>query len=590
MPGRPHPTPFSSEKPYSSESPFSSVTDHPDEQSPDYFQQVVGKELPRHLNTITRRWASLILVAVSGAFASGPFASWPTLEPLLISEGVWAGPHQTSNLSSVYSIAMGVSMISTLIAGMFYDVIGARSIGVYGALGTSICLILMAMAIKIPSLNNLLWFAYPAVNVFGMANSMDAYAWLWLLPDDQNTVSALVGAIQCLSDSFCLIAVFLHTYYGLQLPIYFLMTALFSLVAGVIALVIIPSHEDMRQIADAVIRHQDITNASNSRGYGAINSTMPTPQVTPFDRQMTPFESNKSAEDRNWWDTLSKAYSALYDICILYSKVHPRISVLFFLYQMFQYMFAVYPILEMYPLYKDLMGRAGAVELVNIFGGTYACIGALCLLVSGRIVDRIGMSHAIGWLNVAILANSVLYMVPTIPAEVAAQVVLAVISNIWYVFVPRFCMAYGPPELFGTLMGIDGAFLGVGQIWLTRFGTWACSAIMLYLYRGHAQPAMPYLMTINLWAFCSIVTSFLLLGWWWYHPLPRSGATTMAHVRNACADSASDGETLLLTSDLTKDHYQATNPEQLGSTASNPAHQGRTAFASTCCGGCLQII
>jgi hypothetical protein len=568
-------------------SPFSSEYDANRALFQDDFQQIVGKELPSHLRTKTRRWASLLLVAVSGAFASGPFASWPTLEPLLIAEGVWAGPDQLANLTSVYSLAMGVAMMSLLLAGIFYDVIGARGIGAGGAFGTSVCLVAMALAIKIPSLNNLLWIAYPAANIFGWANSMDTYAWLWLLPEDQNTVAAVAGAIQCLSDSFCLVAVFMHDYLGFQLPVYFCFTACLSLVAGFVALALVPSREEMQQITNAVIRNQGGAETSSNQGYGSTASDGFERQVTPFQRQVTPFDGEIKSGAASWADTFSKAWTAICDTFILYGKVHPTLSVLFFVQEMAQYMFTVYPSFEMYPLYKGLLGSSKAVELVNIYGGTYACIGAACLLLSGRIVDRIGMVRAICCLNVLVIVNAILYAVPTFWSQVVAQVVLAWVINVWYVFIPRFCMAYGPPELFGTMYGVISGLLGLGQIVLTPVGTWACSAIMLHFFHGYTSPATPILVTIDLWCFLTVVATLVLMLWWWYYPLPADGSTTMDHVRKAYSDpDGAGGEALLLTG-VTKEFYSEVVSKSINAEQQQQHQQrGRNSRPTTCC-GCL---
>merc|ERR1719148_454176 len=94
---------------------------------PEDFFSKRGVELPSHLSTITGRWKSLLLVVVMSAFASGPLQSWQTLEPIMISAGVWAGPHQEMKLTAVYSIAVGVAMMSQVLAGTVYDAVGPRA-------------------------------------------------------------------------------------------------------------------------------------------------------------------------------------------------------------------------------------------------------------------------------------------------------------------------------------------------------------------------------------------------------------------------------------------------------------------------------
>lgn len=499
--------------------------------SEDAFQKM-GIELPSHLNTYTRRWASLLLIAGSGAFASGPFAAWPTLEPLLIAEGVWAGPNQSANLASVYSIATGLAMISSLISGILYDAIGPRALGALSAFAVVFCLFGMAVAIKIPSLNNLLWIAYPAANVFGYANSWDVSAWFWLLPEDQNTVAAFIGAIQCLSDSFCLVAVFLHDSYGLQLPFYFILIGFLSMIAGGLALVYIPSHQEMKRIAQAVAIYQAAPKTPDS-SYGATS-----------DYQIhVPLPDSNDPDEQS---VFSKSWAAVKDTCNLYRKVHPGISCLFFVWSMTQYMFVMYPMFEMYPLYVDLVGTMKAISLVNIFGGLYACIGAACLMVFGRIVDKLGMVLCVALLNLPTVVNAILYTVPKFNVQVAAQVLLTFLANVWYVFQPRFCLAYGPPELFGTMYGLLACLLGVGQIVLTRFDNLVGKLISQYLVPGHGDAAFSYTATIDMWCIFNLLASVALLCWWWYYPLPENGSTTLLHVKDADIDSDTAGETLSL--------------------------------------------
>jgi len=485
-----------------------------------------GIEMPSHLNTYSKRWASMLLVAITGAFSAGPFASWPTLEPLLIDQGVWAGPDQKANLSSVFSIATGVSLVGMFFAGVMYDAIGPRLTGVIGAWGAALSLLLLAVGVQVPSLNWLLWIAYPAANVFGYMNHYDVFAWLWLLPDDQSTVAALTGAIQCLSDSFCLLAVLLHHLLGVQMSTYFLFTAVFSTVAGFIALAYVPGRKETSEYAAAIMSYQAAQAAAKatSQGYGATDD---------FFDDDTPFQRQISEDVSSSWVAIEESGKALKNTCILFAKVHPTIMSLMAFYFMATYMFNVYPLFEMYPFYTDLVGKAKAVELVDIFGGLYAVIGAACILAFGVIVDRIGLHKAIVYVSVLTLANGICYAIPRVDVQVAGQVLLAFTSNTWYVTLPRVAIAYGPPELFGTISGVFCIFLGFGQIILTRVGAWACEAIVLVVHPIHPPPVLFFLATIELWCFLGLSSMAFVSIYWLYYPVPRAGETTMAHVRFA---------------------------------------------------------
>jgi len=529
----------------------------------DIFEEA-GIKLPSHLSTYSRRWASLLLVAISGAFASGPIASWPTLEPLLISEGVWAGPNQQTNLTFVFSIASGLSMVAIFGAGILYDAVGPRMVGAFGAFGVVISLIAMAIAIKIPSLNNLLWVAYPAASAFGFANSMDAWAWLWLLPDDQSTVSSVAGSIQIFSDSFCLLAVLLNHYYGLELPVYFGLTAVLSAIAGVIALVVIPSRDELLKISHGVISYRASLDAASQAD----------------DAEMDTSENilESTADESPVWDAFSKAGSSVKNTLILYTKVHPGIMSLYWGYSMLLFMFLVYPVFEMYPLYRGLVGTAKAVDLVDIFGGIYACIGAGSLLVFGRIVDKFGMAPSIAFVNIPVIICAYLYSVPSIPAQVAAQVLLSFMSNVWYVFAPRFVTAYGPPELFGTVFGLFAGALGLGQVILTKLGTYVSKSLVQTFSNMHVQVqhTTVYLLTIDSWCSLSVLASCSVLMYWWYYPMPAAGTTTMAHVRDAWSGGGRPaGEGLLADNQVKKP------------TLSQKILQKRASYGACC--SCFQI-
>jgi len=426
-------------------------------------------------------------------------------------------------LAAVFSIATGLSLLGMFGAGVLYDAIGPRVVGAIGAFGAAFSLILIALAVKVQSLNNLLWIAYPAATIFGYTNLYDVFAWLWLLPDDQSTVAAMSGAIQCLSDSFCLLAVFLHDSYGIQLPTYFLFTALFSTAAGFIALAFVPGRKENMRIAAAVIAYQAAAEDS-SQSYGSIDDEHDS--NPPMQRQISPDISSA-------WDAFDNSLGSVKDACILYTKVHPTIMLLFSFFSMMQYMFSVYPLFNMYLLYTDLVGHAKAVELVNIFGGLYAVMGAACVLTFGAVVDRIGLYKAVAWLGVPTVINCICFSVPRVDVQVIAQVLLSLIANTWFVILPRFCISYGPPQLFGSLQGIFCVILGLGQIILTRVGTWACWSVVMLVHPVNPPPVLHFLLTIDLWCFGTMVGTVSLCWYWWYYPFPKTSQTTMADVHNA---------------------------------------------------------
>lgn len=497
---------------------------------PDVFEKN-GVELPAHLSTYSRRWASLVIVAATGSFASGPLVSWPTLEPLLVGEGVWDGPDQQANLAFVYSIAVGASLVASLIAGTLLDAIGPRSLGVWASVATSLCLVLMGLAIREKSLNNMLWIVYPAANLLGHASRWDGYAWLWLLPEDQGTVASVVGAFECLSDSLSLVAVFLNRQYGFRLPYYFfLMAALTICVTAVVAMILVPSQQEMKRIAKAT----SALRPSSQLHYGST--------VLSDARQV---EAGDSEDDSRLSNALEKSWSAIMASCTLYSKVHPTVFTLWVCYGLSQVMFFATALFHMYPLYQGLLGSARATSLVNIFGGLYAFIGASCCLLFGKLVDSFGFVWSVAFVNIPTLANSVLYWVPIEAAQVVAQVFLAFLANVWSVLIPRFCIAYGPPELFGTMAGILYLIAGIGEVGLTWLSDWVWRVVAPRIRLDHGEPVSEYLGIADTWCAFAVIANILLLFWWMHYPFPAAWSTTMTHVKNASMNHMRSDEQLV---------------------------------------------
>ena len=150
--------------------------------------EMAADDLPCHLRTRARRWASLVALCVLSSLASGPIASWPTLEPILIAEGVFAGPRQKQSLNQVYSIAVGLAAVACVPAGILFDRLGPRFVGVFGALMTALSMVGVVVALRVPSLNWLLFVAFPSATLFGYMNLWCCYAYLWPVVILQSTV------------------------------------------------------------------------------------------------------------------------------------------------------------------------------------------------------------------------------------------------------------------------------------------------------------------------------------------------------------------------------------------------------------------
>mmetsp|Transcript_29565 Transcript_29565/g.47591 ORF Transcript_29565/g.47591 Transcript_29565/m.47591 type:complete len:579 (+) Transcript_29565:71-1807(+) len=485
----------------------------------DVLQQS-GVHLPDHLSTKTSRWISLLTIAISGSFASGPIASWPTLEPILIKEGVFAGPTQQNDLTTLYSFATCVALIAIFIGGIAFDVLGPKAVAVGGAFGAAACLLLMGAAIKIQSLNYLLWFAYPLASLFGFVQSLGSLSWLWLLPDDQNTVNACVGAIQAVSDAFVLVAVFMNSEYGLRLPVYFFLVACLSCLAGLISWAMVPSRQLHRQVSAVVVSYQCL-EATNDRDYGAIAE----------------LHAQTVSQEDSYWNALYESGSVVKHACYCCARVHPVPTSLFAVYIVFWYMNVATFTFDMYPFYEAFVGKVDAVRLVDIWGILFAFIGAISLFLFGRFVDYAGFVMAFAFAQIPVAAANCLLHFPNMNTQIAAQVLYAFLQNTWSVVIPRFCLSYAPPELIGTLFGLASTAMGVGQIVMTSLSKKVISIVVTHMAQhGYVKPALSYFLAFDFWASLSLVSSLALLVYWCNYPPPQPGSTTMVDILSASTD------------------------------------------------------
>lgn len=131
--------------------------------------------MPWYASTVARRWTSLGVIGAVMCVASGPIASWPTLEPLIISDGAFASRGrevQQELLSECYSVALFVQMATYFVAGLFFDLAGPMAIGVGGALVASVGLGLFAVALMVPGADALIFVGYPMAAAGGSACSI----------------------------------------------------------------------------------------------------------------------------------------------------------------------------------------------------------------------------------------------------------------------------------------------------------------------------------------------------------------------------------------------------------------------------------
>ena len=202
-------------------------------------------DTPWMYSTRSRTWRSMLVVISASALASGPVASWPTLEPLVREAGVFKNAEDPkTNFDICYAVSMCFLFASSLPSGILMDKCGGRACGVVGALMASVGLLLMGAATTFPAQWDwLMFYGYPMATAGGMINSFCMYTFIWLLPDRANLVTGIAGGIASLSDTCALLAVWLHDIYGVPIAWFFFGLSVLALAAAVVSQLVVPSLE-----------------------------------------------------------------------------------------------------------------------------------------------------------------------------------------------------------------------------------------------------------------------------------------------------------------------------------------------------------
>ena len=454
--------------------------------------------LPAHLASARGRWAALILTTAACAIASGPVASWPTLEPMLLDAGVWESAGDAAahaNLDAVYGASVAVQLGSSLPAGWIFDRYGGRVAALGGALLAATGLLLMGAATCFPaSWSWLLWLGYPTAMLGGQINSYGLFSFLWLLPDDQNLISSMVGGATALSDMLALVAVGLNACCGLFVGHFFVLLALLSVCSGAFSFAVCPTHAVCLKLASSVLAEAG-TPAHGEREDAADDA-----------------QGSGNGDDR--W--CGKEIDSVRSSWVL-MKRHSGANSLLIVFSILYVMAMIYPNEQMFYYYKGLFAsKDTAVELVNVYAFMYGAAGFVCSLGGGKLCDYLGLekfTQAAVW---SVVVFAVIIPVRSVPVQVLAQVVMVVGMQLYMIIVNRFAMLYAPPELFGTFGGVQFCFVSVG----TLVGMMGVSAVLDGIASASAiKYQIPYVaLSIG-----SATVGFVLVHFWRQHPPPRVG-------------------------------------------------------------------
>eukprot|EP00949_MAST-11_sp_MAST-11-sp1_P001836 g1836.t1 len=483
-----------------------------------------GIRMPCHLKTRFRRWMSLFFVIICTTIPSGPLASFPTLEPILIKMGVFAGPDQKQLLSQVFSIASGLATISFFFSGVLYDNVGPRAITVGSCIAVAICMFLMHICILYEQLNSLLFVVYPLLTLFGSMTLFGAYSFLWLLPGAQNTVNALAISVQALSDSLVIVIVLLYKNYGVSLGVSFQTLAALSLASAAATYFVLPSKEEHLRNANAILQYQAKLEGGIEHGEVALQA---------------PIDGHEASKEEGGADEVDEADAVAAQSCwrkqvdqVRYSlrlifRVRPLTHTIWMIHAILFYLFIMYPLIVQYPFYFAMFGKNGAEYLVNIYALIYGVFGAVSLFVLGRIVDWLGVAKSQIFACVVGIALIVCIMQRSVGAQVAAQGLQTLLINVVILIITRVCMLYGAVEIFGTYTGILCSLLGIAQMLFTPLIP-ALASIVYPHSNEHLQRYLVSFSTLG-WA---MVASGAVLGWYWKkNPPPAAGSVTLDDIK-----------------------------------------------------------
>mmetsp|Transcript_32345 Transcript_32345/g.81495 ORF Transcript_32345/g.81495 Transcript_32345/m.81495 type:complete len:528 (+) Transcript_32345:116-1699(+) len=390
---------------------------------------------PKHLRTTKKRWIALVVVCCACALSSGPVGAWPTLEPLFIKCGLFKGPNQSESLNAVYSLATACQLGGSLPAGFLYDRIGGQKCSLYGGLFTGLGLLIMSMACFYPEqLSWAMFVGYPLSQFAGQINTYGVFVFIWLLPSHQNLVASTAGGVQSLSDLLALLAVAVSGCCGLFIGSFLFILSILSCISGVVCFYQVPDQQTMMEFAavslgDEAAENMGITNQSNDGDGKCCAGEL---------------ESVK----RSW--ELMKQYRVANGLLLAFSTAY-CLSILG-------------PVQQMLFYYEALFGKGSkqSVELVNAWAVLYGTGGFVCAILGGTMCDRLGLKAFT--LVVAACSALVAAFLPVADfgAQVLVQVVLTIGLSLYTIIVNRFAMLYAPPDLFGTLGGVQFTIISVG--------------------------------------------------------------------------------------------------------------------------------
>ena len=468
-----------------------------------------------YLRTTSRKWASVVVVAVVSSFAQIPAMAWQTLQPLMLDDGAFQCGTGTrtfamEQLDSIFNVGLGLSAAASLPAGLLFDVIGPRHLATLAALASMVGYLVLALALQYPcSSPGVVWISLFSF-VAAPAQALAANAYLYILPENAFAVSAITNSSFVLAQAMGLVGAVLQAT-GLTSHGFFYIMSGVTGVALLVFYTLLPSHDDF-----SALQAEELAKQSGAKAGG--------PPEKP---------------ERSLTRAIAHVRTSLYDAGTLVCR-SPSFGaggVILVIHVFALYMQQTFFIIEQFHYYEDLFDEATADHLVNLYAFIFATTGVPICLLYGAIGDNAPMWAAVlSWDAMAALfcATTIL---PQLWAQYVGMIALTLLTNVYFLAAPPFVMCYSPPELFGTLFGALMSLMGLLQIGLVTLEDTVSDAFM----PREDQEDQRVVGKLVFWTVLILVASVGNMCVWRRSPPPERGSVTLASIRALQQDDSVKG-------------------------------------------------
>eukprot|EP00039_Didymoeca_costata_P021258 m.343939 g.343939 ORF g.343939 m.343939 type:complete len:482 (-) comp23587_c0_seq1:231-1676(-) len=436
---------------------------------------------PFFFRTTTRRLLSMCLLFLLLIIASGPVLAFLSLEQLFVKYNVLL-PTNTSHasqataLSDIYNIGLGVGLSAFFFLGPLYDWLGAKWFGPVGALLGGVGLIGMWAAVHFKQYNYLLYYAYPIAVTGSFTNGMALYGYVWLFPHHQTVILGIASSATLISDTA---PYFINLLDKKGISAFPDTLFILGIAAGVVSILSIPFCPTKTFEFECAARHN--------------NHEIHKPQVPNFMVLM-----------RRTVDTI-KVYPVSYGL-FLFWCISVWVTLLNWATNLFY-------------LENKLFGNHTADQITDDFALIYGFAGFLASISFGALCDGVGLKHFFTVILIFYTTAFALSLDRALTVQWISTVLLTMALSGFILIMPRFCISFAAPDLFGFAFGFITAVLGLANL---AFGP----LITSYQNTLPDTPQRYMQFTELMLAACVLPGVILRLVWIW-HPPPEPGSVEL---------------------------------------------------------------